>query len=54
MQISKEQKGEIRKTSSVISAKKKKIEENNRMGKTRDHFKRIRDIKDTFQARWAQ
>ena len=31
----------------------KEIEENNRMGKTRDLFKKIRDIKGTFQ-RWAQ
>ena len=27
------------------------IEENNRMGKTRNHFKEIRDIKGTFQAK---
>ena len=31
--------------------KKKKIEENNRMGKTRDLFKKIRDTKGTFQAK---
>jgi len=30
--------------------KKKKIEENNRMGKTRDLFKKIRDIKGIFHA----
>ena len=30
------------------------IEENNRMGKTRDLFKKIRDTKGTFHARWAQ
>ena len=30
--------------------KKKKTEENNRMGKTRDLFKKIRDIKGTFHA----
>ena len=29
----------------------KEIEENNRMGKTRDLFKKIRDIKGTFQAK---
>ena len=34
--------------------KKKKTEENNRMGKTRDLFKKIRDTKGTCQARWAQ
>ena len=31
--------------------KKKKIEENNRMGKTRDLFKKIRDTKGTFHAK---
>ena len=31
----------------------KEIEENNRMGKTRDLFKKIRDIKGTFQAKKA-
>ena len=50
MQSSKEQQGEIRKPSSVISAKKKK-EENNRMGKTRDFFKKIRDTKGAFHAK---
>ena len=29
----------------------KKIEENNRMGKTRDHFKKIRGTKGTFHAK---
>ena len=29
----------------------KEIEENNRMGKTRDLFKKIRDIKGKFQAK---
>ena len=47
MQSSKEQQREIRKPSSVINAKK---EENNRKGKTRDHFKKIRDTKGTFHA----
>ena len=46
MQSSKEQQGEIRKPSSVI----KEIEENSRMGKTRDLFKKIRDTKGTFHA----
>ena len=32
----------------------KEIEENNRMGKTRDLFKKIRDTKGTYHARWAQ
>ena len=30
---------------------KKKIEENNRMGKTRDLFKKIRDTKGIFHAK---
>ena len=51
MQSSKGQQGEIRKPSSVINAKK--TEENNRMGKTRDLFKKIRDIKVTFYAKMA-
>ena len=36
------------KKASVINAK---IEENNRMGKTRDLFKKIRDTKGTFHAK---
>ena len=48
MQSSKEQQREIRKPSSVIS---EKIEENSRMGKTRDVFKKIRDTKGTFRAK---
>ena len=50
MQSFKEQQGEIRKPSSVINAKRK-IEGNNRMGKTRDLFKKIRDTKGTFHAK---
>ena len=34
-----------------LSDQCKKIEENNRMGKTRDLFKKIRDIKGTFHAK---
>ena len=49
MQSSKEEQGEIRKPSSVINAKE--IEENNRMGKTRDLSKKIRDTKGTFHAK---
>ena len=30
------------------------IEENNRMGKMRDLFKKIRDTKGNFMQRWAQ
>ena len=32
----------------------KEIEENNRMGKTGDLFKKCRDTKETFMQRWAQ
>ena len=32
----------------------KEIEENNRMGKTRDLFKKIRDTKKIFHAKWPQ
>ena len=32
----------------------KEIEENNRMEKTRDLFKKIKDTKGTFHERWAQ
>ena len=32
-----------------LSNQCKEIEENNRMAKTRDHFKKIRDTKGTFQ-----
>ena len=34
-----------------LSDQCKEIEENNRMGKTRDIFKKIRDIKRTFHAK---
>ena len=52
MQSSKEQQGEIRKPSSKISAKKVLFSsENNRMGKTRDLFKKIRDTKGIFHAK---
>ena len=32
----------------------RETEENNRMGKTTDLFKKIRDTKGTFHAKWAQ
>ena len=48
MQSSKELQGEIRKGSSMINAKK---QENNRMEKTRDLIKKIRDTKGTFHAK---
>ena len=34
-----------------LSDQYKEIEENNRMGKTRDHFKKIRDTKGIFHAK---
>ena len=34
----------------MLSDQCKEIEENNRMGKTRDLFKKIRDTKGTFHA----
>ena len=37
-----------------LSDQCKEIEENNRMGKTRDLFEKIRDTKGTIQQRWAQ
>ena len=49
MQTSKEYIGDIRKPSSAISAKKNRG--NNRMGKTIDLFKKIRDIKGIFHAK---
>ena len=48
MQSSTEYQGEIRKPFSVISAK---IDENNRMGKTRDLYKNISDTKGPFHAK---
>ena len=35
----------------LLSNQCKEIEENNRMGKTRDLFKKIRDTKGTFHAK---
>ena len=37
-----------------LSNQGKEIEENNRMGKTRDLFKKIRDTNGTFHAKWAR
>ena len=50
MQSSKEWQGEIRKPSSESM---QIVEENNRMGKTRDLFKKIRDIKGNFHAKMS-
>ena len=35
----------------LLSDQRKEIEENNRMGKSRDLFKKIRDTKGRFQAK---
>jgi len=37
-----------------LSEQCKEIKENNRMGKTRDLFKKIRDPREHFMQRWAQ
>ena len=49
MQSSKEEQGEVKKTR--LSDQCKEIQESNRMGKTRDLFKKIRDTKETFHAK---
>ena len=43
-----------RKDKKDFSDQCKEIEENNRMGKTSDPFKKVRDTKGTFHAKWAQ
>ena len=48
MQSSKEQQGRDKKA--FLGNQCKEIEENNRIGKTRDLFKKIRDTKGTFHA----
>ena len=42
---------ERRNKKAFLSEQSKVIEENNRMGKTRDLFKKIRDTKGTFHAK---
>ena len=37
-----------------LSDQCKEIEENNRMGKTRDLFKKIRNTREHFMKRWAR
>ena len=37
-----------------LSDQCKEREESNRMGKTKDLFKKIRDTKGTFHTKWAQ
>ena len=48
MQSSKEQQGDKK---GFLSNQCKEIEENNRMGKTRDLSKKVRDTKGTFHAK---
>ena len=40
-----------RRDKAFLSGQRKEIEENNRMGKTRDLFKKMRDTKGTFHAK---
>ena len=42
-----------REKKAFLSDQCKVIEENSRMGKTRDLFKKIRDTKGIFHANWA-
>ena len=54
MQSSKEQQGEIKKkkkTKTFLSDQYKETDENNRMGRTRDVFKKIKDTKGRFHAK---
>ena len=53
MKSSEEQQGG-KKKKKFLSEQCKEIEENNRMGKTRDLFKKIRDTKGNFMQRWTQ
>ena len=50
MHISKKQEGEETKKA-FLSDQCKEVEENNRIGKTRDLFKKIRGTKGTFHAK---
>ena len=43
-----------REKKAFLSDQYKEIEENNRMGKTKDLFKKMRDTKGTFLKRWAR
>ena len=51
MQNSKEAQEEIKKKKVFFSNQCKEIDEKNRMGKTRDLFKKIRDTKEIFHAK---
>ena len=43
-----------REKKAFLSDQCREMEENNPMGKTRDLFKKIRDTKGTFHAKWTQ
>ena len=43
-----------RKDKDFLSNHCKEIDENNKMGNTRDLFKKIRDTKEILHAKWAQ
>ena len=49
--VPKNSKERLKKKKSLLSEQCKEIEENNRMGKTRDLFRKIRDTKGMFQAK---
>ena len=51
MQRSREKQGD---KTAFFGEQCKEIEENNRMGKTRDHFKKIGDTKGIFHARMGR
>ena len=51
MQNSKEQQEEEK---AFLSDQCEEIEENNKMGKTGDLFKKIRDTREHFMQRWPQ
>ena len=44
----------VRRDKVFLSAQRKRIEENNRMGKTRDLFKKNRDTKGIFHAKMGK
>ena len=48
------QRRERRVKKAFLSDQCKEIKKSNRMGKTSDLFKKIRDTKGTFHAKWAQ
>ena len=48
------QKIERRDKKAFLNDQCKEIEENNRMGKSRDLFKKLEILRETFMQRWAQ